>query len=106
MAINRLSKKQYLATFAEPMRKADNDDAAKPVSIRSYVSECIHKHGLPTSLEEVEVENVYINGENKYVHVLVYYGETNKFLVVVIDNEEEQPFGYYFLDLNKEYGLS
>ncbi len=105
MAIRELDKTEFLATFAEPMRDADNDEAAKPVNIGSYVTECIQKHHLPTNLEEVEIQHVYINAKNKYVHVVNYYGEANRYLVIVIDNEEEQPFGYYFLDLNEEYSL-
>jgi len=104
MAIRQLDKAEYLATFAAPMRQAD--ETAKSVNLRAYVIECIEKHRLPTSLEEIEIESVYIGSNDKYVHVLNDYGETNKYLVIVVDNEKARPFGYYLLNLNAEYGLT
>jgi hypothetical protein len=100
-----LSKDEYLATFVKPMRRLGIDDPVKPVRIREYVTECIQDFHPPVTRKQLNIEHVYLNGDQSFTHILIDYGQLNRFLVIVVDNIRETIHGHYLLDLNAEYGL-
>ncbi len=106
MAIQQLNKAHYLSTFAEPMRLLkENETPPKCISLKDYVEECIPAHDLPTTTDDIEIHYEYVSGNQKYTHVMFFYGKPNEYLVVIIDNIEERVEGHYLLDLNAEYGV-
>ena len=100
-----LTKDEYLATFVEPMRRLEADESYKPVRLGEYVTECIRSFEPAVVQEQFQIQHVYLNGDRSFYHVLIYYGQPNRFLVIVVDCNQEAVRGHYLLDLNEEYGL-
>lgn len=100
-----LTKVEYLASFVEPMRRLELDDVHKPVPIGEYVTECVRKFDPPVTWEQLQIEHVYENGNRSFIHVLIHYGQPNRYVVIVVDCNKESVSGHYLLDLNVEYGL-
>jgi hypothetical protein len=105
MSIRRLTKEEFLATFEQPMRRLGADESYRPIPLKDYVSECIVSLGLRTTVADIEIHHVYLSGDKKHSHVLFYFGESNRYLVVVVDHETDSIEGHHLLDLNREYGL-
>jgi hypothetical protein len=101
-----LTKDEFLATFVEPMRRLEANESYKPVHIGEYVAECIRSFKPPVKREQLQIHHVYLNGDGSFYHVLIHYGQHNRFLVVVVDCNQEAIRGHYLLDLNEEYGLT
>jgi hypothetical protein len=100
-----LSRDEYLATFVEPMRRLEADETYKPVPLGEYVADCIRGFHPPVTREELEIHHVYLNGDRSFSHVLIHYGQNQRYLVVVVDCNREAVHGHFLLDLNGEYGL-
>jgi hypothetical protein len=106
MAIRQLDEEQFRATFVPPMREAGEDAEFNALDISGYVAECLKAHSLPGTLETLEIHHVYISGDTRYSHVLLSYGEPNRYLVIVTDNAERRIVGHHLLDLNARYGVA
>src|SRR5437879_1971011 len=100
MTIRNLTKQEFLATFREPMRRLAADESYRSTPLKDYVSECIASLGLPTTPSDIEIHHVYLSGDQKHTHVLFYFGEHDRFLVVVVDHEMDSVKGHHLLDLN------
>jgi hypothetical protein len=100
-----LTKDEYLATFVESMRRLEADELYKPVRIGEYVAECIRRFEPPVGRKQLQMQHVYLNGDRSFYHVLIHYGQHNRFLVIVVDCNRAAIRGHYLLDLNEEYGL-
>ena len=105
MALRELSKKEYRSTFSDPMRRLGEKESYRPVPLKDYVKACIDALDLPTNTQEIEIHHVYLSGDEKHTHVLFYFGEPNRYLVVVVSHEADTVMGHYVLDLNEEYGV-
>jgi hypothetical protein len=99
-----LTKDEYLATFVEPMRRLEADEVYKPVRIGEYVAEVIAGFDPPVTQADLQIQHVYLNGDQTFYHVLIDYGQSNEFLVVVVDCGREVVHGHHLLNLNREYG--
>ncbi len=104
--IHELSDSEFDATFAAPMRRLAADESFRPVALGDYVCECINHHALPTSLEGIQIEHVYLAGDQRHSHVVLHYGVPNSYLVVVVSHDTELVLGHHFLNLNVKYGLA
>src|SRR5947208_12371732 len=87
------------------MHSLGDDESYRPVQIGEYVRECIGGFDPPLTREQLQIQHIYINADNSFYHVLINYGQRNRFLVVVVDCNREAVHGHYLLDLNAEYGL-
>ena len=106
MAIRQLDKTQFLNTCVGPMRSlAEDEEFPPPINLRHYVEECIQAHNLPITFDDMEIHEDYLSADEKYTHVLWFYGVKNVYLVIIINNVKGQIEGHYLLDLNVEYGL-
>lgn len=103
--VRELSYDAYRATFVEPMRRLEADDAYKPVSLSEYVAEVIRELVPPVTREQLQIHHMYLNGDQSFYHVLIHYGRHNEFLVILVDCNREEVHGHHLLDLNREYGL-
>ena len=103
--VRQLTKDEFIATFVEPMRGLEAHEVSQPVHIGAYVDECIRTFDLPVTRAQLQIQHVYLNGDETFYHVLIHYGRQNEFLVIVVDGRQESVHGYYVLDLNGEYGL-
>ena len=106
MVVKLLTKDEYLATFAEPMRQLQEDEIDKPVDIGEYVSEVIGAFDQRVTHDQLQINDVIMNGNRTFYHVLIEFGRRNEFLVVVVDCNKVDVYGHYLLNLNREYGLT
>lgn len=53
-----------------------------------------------------DVNYVMRDAKGRYDHVCIGTGRFNTMLVVVVDRKQRNVFGYWLLDLNKEFGVS
>jgi hypothetical protein len=100
-----LSKEDYLATFVDPMRRLEAGESYKPIPLKIYIAECVSELSLPTTAEAIEIHHVYLSGDKNFSHILLSWGESNKYLVIVADHRSKTVLGHRILDLNEEYGL-
>lgn len=105
MEIRQLSKQEFLGTFCQPMRRLEADESYRPVPLKDYVVECIRSLTLPTTLADIEIHHIYLSGDRRHTHVLFYFGEQNRYLVIVVGHEPDAVRGHFVLDLVSEYGL-
>jgi hypothetical protein len=104
MAIRELSTQEFHNTFREPMRRLEANESYRPIPLKMCVEECIEMLGLPATLDSIEIQHVYLNGDQTYSHILFFFGEANQFLVIVVSHKTDTVHGYHLLDLNREYG--
>ena len=88
------------------MRRLGIDESFRPVPIGDYVAECIRHHALPTSRKDIQIEHVYIAGDERHTHVLLHCGIPNVYLVIALAHPDDVVFGHHILDLNEKYGLT
>lgn len=105
MGLRELTHTEFLATMAAPMRRLEPGEMERPIPLGDYLKECIDTLGLPTSLEEIEIEHVYLAADRKHSHVMFSFGEPNRYLVLVINHQNNNVLGHHILDMNQEYGL-
>jgi hypothetical protein len=84
-----LTRDEYLATFVEPMRRLEAGESYKPVHIGEYVAECICGFEALVTPEQLQINHVYLNGNQSFYHLLIQYGQPKQFLVVVVDCNRE-----------------
>ncbi len=101
-----LTEETFRQTFHPPMRRLGEDESFRPVPLGGYIDQCIVELGLPTTREEIEVHHVYVSGDQRYTHVILFYGESNRYLVVVVAHPQDEIFGHRLLCLDTEYGLA
>ena len=106
MPILELSRDEYLATMKAPMHRLSPQEMSNPVPIGDYIAQCVQAHQLSAGLDEVDIENVYLNGDQDYIHVVLAHGEKHQRLVIIIDQQAQKIYGHYRLDLAAEYGLN
>ncbi|KQQ14260.1 hypothetical protein ASF53_10605 [Methylobacterium sp. Leaf123] len=98
-----LSKDEFLACFADPMRDV-TAIAEQVLDIWPYVDSVVLPMGEVTEVHDVAY--VYRDGRGRFDQVLVGTDASEVFLVVVIDLETRAIHGHRWLDLQAEYGTS
>lgn len=88
------------------MRRLGANETYRPVPLGEYVAKCIAHHALPTSQDDIDIEHVYVAGDERHTHVMFNWGVANLYLVVVVSHEEDSVWGHHILDLNEKYGLT
>src|SRR5262245_41897208 len=61
--IRELSKDEFLATFAGPMRRLEAGESYKSVNLRDYVEVCLHRLNPPVTSDQSQIHHVYLNGD-------------------------------------------
>ena len=103
--MKQLSKAEYLATMAVPMKRLP-PDAGSPVDFWEYF-DCIpaadfEQHDCSAG----SVTYVWEHPTGRYQHVLVDSEDKNAFMVIVLDVHHREVLGHRFLDLDSEYKLT
>ena len=106
ITLRELTDEEFHGTFAEPMRELGDDEEPPAIDIRNYVGRVIRLKRLPTSNDDIQLHNIYVNGTHTYTHVMFWYGVPNVYLVIVIENDGPRIHGHHILDLNEKYGLA
>jgi hypothetical protein len=100
-----LDEKQFLATFAAPMRNVTGE-ATNVIDIWPYVDSVPVKELGGHEVYDRFVEYVYRDATGRFDHVLVMTRTKNVYLTVVVDLHHGVVYGHHLLDLNEKYGLS
>ena len=104
MVMKHLSKEEYLATMAVPMKQLPPDaEAPFPFWDYSDAIPAVDFEGHDCS--EGAVTYVWEDPNRKYQHVLINSEDNNVFMVLVLDLPSRSVLGHRLLDLNQEYGL-
>lgn len=101
----RLSKEEYLSTFAEPMYRVGEGEVP-PFDFWDYFDQIDPRDFEGYDCSDGEVDIAYRDPTGRFEHVLVKSTELNVFMDLVLDRKELIVFGHHLLDLNKEYGLT
>lgn len=105
MQMLELTQAQFLETMMSPM--TDVTKTAEPVvDIRPTVRILVDMNLIPRMVEERSlVEAVYRNAIGTYDHVLLPTSRPDKFVCIVVNNNQRSIEGYYVVDIGKEYGV-
>ena len=103
--ITVLTRNQFLATFVLPMRSLDAGEFVATLPIGECAGECLRALRLQVERERLEPQYVYENRDRSFIHVLIYFGEPNVYMAIVVAGGSKLIHGCFLLDLNKEYGL-
>lgn len=106
MAIRKLTKSEFLGTFNPPMRRLSEGESYGAISLKEYVTECVDEFELPISIDQLEIHHVYLSGNKQHTHVLLYFGQPNVYLIIIVQHEPDMVLGHYLQNLNEEYGLA
>ncbi len=100
----RLTREQYLATFADKNRRMDATkyDAA---AIWTYVQDVPESDYAGYSICWGYVPFVYRTSNDAFDHVYASTRTENAFLIVLKDSRSGKIHGHYLLDLNVEYDI-
>jgi hypothetical protein len=104
--IIELTSTQFKSTFVGKMRDLTKT-AGAVVDIWNYVKRLTDNNIVSKYVFEKQlIEYVYRNENDSFDHVLLPTSNENTFVVIVVDIKKKAIFGYFRLDLNKEYGLN
>jgi hypothetical protein len=102
--IKQLSEADYLATFAEPMKRLASD-AAPLVDFWNYFDSIPSSDFEGHDCSAGSVTYVWEHPTGRFQHVLVNSEAKNIFMVLVLDIPSCTVRGHRLLDLNRKYGL-
>jgi hypothetical protein len=102
--MKKLSKTEFLATTALPMKQLPADGEA-PFPFWNYFDAIPYADFEGHDCSEGEVVYVWEHPHGFYQHVLVNSEDKNVFMVIVLDLRSRRVLGHRLLDLNQEYGL-
>ncbi|QDV46767.1 hypothetical protein Enr13x_66760 [Stieleria neptunia] len=88
------------------MRRIDEDEYVEIVPLADYLENCKADLDLADTIEDLQLQDVYINGDRTFGHVLLYYGKPNCYLVIITDYTHLRVYGHHLLDLNEKYGAT
>lgn len=106
MKVKQLNEAEYLRTKGSKMNNV-TENAGPLVDIWDYAGQLLEDQLLSEyAFSKRCVEAVYENSENTYQHILLFAGQENSYIVIVVDITRIAILGHYILDLNKKYGLN
>jgi hypothetical protein len=100
-----LNEKQFLATFAAPMRNVTGE-TSNVIDIWPYVEAVPREDLRGHKIYDHFVKYVYRDATGRFDHVQVMTKTKNVYLAVVVDLQNDVIHGHHLLDLNEKYGLT
>ena len=101
---NLISRETYLETFSGKNIEMETEDFNIPY-VWNYVSEIPESDYDGFEIAQGQIPFVYETGDGKFEHVYVSTKTSNVFILVLLNNEEEEIYGHHLLNLNVEYGI-
>jgi hypothetical protein len=99
-----LSREQYLATFSGKNVEMESEPFNVPF-VWNYVRNIPKQDYEGFEVEEDQIPYVYETGDGRFEHVFVSTKTANVFMLILLNNDEENIYGHHLLDLNEEYGI-
>lgn len=99
-----LTEDQFLATMGTPMSLLHEHDGMHPVPLGDYFRSIPAEDFEGHDFAAFDVERVYRDPTQRWIHVMLSAGAPNVYLVIVIDELERSIVGHHLLDLNRVYG--
>jgi hypothetical protein len=103
--LNELDERQFKATIVQPVRQVAEENKPK-VDLNSYLKECGEKLKLLKKRSDFVPMQTYASGDDRHVHLILWYGVPNRALVLVIDRPQELIIGHHLLTVDDEGGTS
>lgn len=103
--MKQLSEAEFLATFAEPMKRVASG-VSPPFPFWNYFDAIPSSHLEGHDCSAGSVTYVWEHPSGRFQHVLVDSEDKNVFMVLVLDIPGGVVFGHRLLNLNREYGLT
>jgi hypothetical protein len=103
--ITELDETRFRATIVQPVRQIADKNRPE-VGLDAYLIECNAKSNLLTERSDFVLMQVYASGDNRHVHVTLWYGIPDRALVVVIDRPRRTILGHHFLKVDNEGGAA
>lgn len=101
--IKKLTDEQFRSTMISKMVNV-TPTAETVLDIWPYVEMLVRKGVVhPVVLQKELVEHVYRSRDEKFDHVLLPTANEERFIVMIVDVNNELILGYYDLDLKEEY---
>ena len=97
MQTTLLDEKQFLATFAAPMRNVTGE-ASNVIDIWPYVASVLRKDLRGHEVYDRFVEYAYRDATGRFDHVQVMTKTKNVYLAVVVDLQNDVIHGHHLLD--------
>lgn len=87
--LRELSDAELQGTIAKPMRRLGEEETCRQVHLRDYLAASITAFSLPTSLDTIELADIYLSADKKHSHILFNYGDSGKELALVVQHDPE-----------------
>lgn len=81
------------------------DHEASGMEISPVVEQIIKEEKIKCDSEVLTVDFKFHNADKTYEQILVNFGEADHYIVILVDLKANAFFGYFMLNLKKEYGL-
>jgi hypothetical protein len=94
----KLTEEQFHQTLKAPMKLIGPEEGCG-VGLKRWIEEWLPAEGIKTPLAELVIPYCYKSGDGIHEQVLFYYGEEERFLVVVVNAIQKEVVGYYMLDM-------
>jgi hypothetical protein len=102
LQLHELSEAEFAATTSGHMQWVGAVETFHQVPLRDYLGACIDARSLPTSLETIELTNLYRADDGRHSHVLFNYADPATALVLVVKHDPEEGdsvIGHRFVSL-------
>jgi hypothetical protein len=101
MAVRRLTREQFDACFAAPMRLLESAEHLHEID--RYIDEVL---ATEPSLQRVgAIHFVYRDARDRVDQVLLETEQDERYLALMIDVNSSAVFGHFLIDLRAEYGI-
>lgn len=97
-----LTKQQYLETMDEKMWRFKLTKQRDIDTVLEIAADMVEEKGMQGS--NLELSHCYENGAGTYSHYLVNLDGSEKYIAVIANEVIVEWHGFYFLEMNKEYG--
>jgi hypothetical protein len=87
--LHELSDDEFQATIVQPMRRLGANETYRQVHLRGYLSACITASCLPTTLDTIELADIYVSGDKRHSHILFNYGDAATALVIIAQHDPD-----------------
>jgi hypothetical protein len=103
--LNELNDTQFKETLVQPVYRIL--EKYKPdVRLDSYLHELNQKSTLLHNRSDFALLGIYGSDDQRHVHVILWYGVSDRCLVLVIDRERKSILGHHLLRLDDESGTA
>ena len=106
ITLRELSNEEFRATIVKTMNRLRDEVSHGRVPLRDYLGECITALSLPTTLDTIELTDIYLAADKKHSHIYFDYGDPRSALVIVAHHDPDtgdSVLGHHFSSNTGDY---